>query len=206
MTTTTPPSWLLVFLHGHDDAPDPYLAQLPALLPPGFSAVVPRGPLQGEGDTAGWFDRIDGEPNPVEVGTALEAITAIVDHESARTGIPVDHIVLGGFSQGAAMALAWALRDDPPAPPIAGLMIISGWLPDVDGLSFDLGRAVGLPIFVGHGDDDEVVPPPLGGSVARALTRQGALVTFFRHDGAHDAGPAISEARDWLTTFTVTED
>ena len=50
-----------------------------------------------------------------------QLITAEVD-----AGIPADRIVLGGFSQGAAMSLLTGLTAERR---LAGLGVLSGWLP-----------------------------------------------------------------------------
>lgn len=50
-----------------------------------------------------------------------QLITAEVD-----AGIPSDRIVLGGFSQGAAMSLLTGLTSERK---LGGLIIMSGWLP-----------------------------------------------------------------------------
>lgn len=196
---------VLVFLHGHDDDPAAYPTLLADLLPEGFTAVVPRGPVDGPEGRAGWFDQVDGEPDPTQVGRALEVINGAIDDVTRHQGIPPRRIVLGGFSQGAAMALTWLLRADRPGGPVApdelgGVLAIAGWLPDVDGVTIDLGRAAGVEVYVGHGEDDDVVPLPLGASVARALERRGAAVVFHRLPGGHDVTAAAATSRAWLAS------
>lgn len=62
------------------------------------------------------------EPGMLRTVRSLnELITAEVD-----AGIPAERIVLGGFSQGAAMTLVTGLTSERK---LAGLIVMSGWLP-----------------------------------------------------------------------------
>ncbi|KAI0711048.1 Phospholipase/carboxylesterase [Cerioporus squamosus] len=79
-----------------------------------------------------------------------QLITAEVD-----AGIPANRIVLGGFSQGAAMSLVTGLTTERR---LAGLGVLSGWLPirnKVKAMVSD--HAKKLPIFWGHGKADPIV-------------------------------------------------
>ncbi len=203
----------VVLLHGHDDDRD-RLADLAAgLVPPAASVVVPRGPLATGGGRAAWFESVDGEPDPDQVAHALGA----VDEAVAAAG--PGPVVLGGFSQGAALALLWLVGTRPlPAGPAdtartaaavtenagtaagrtAGLFAIAGWIPDVAGIDLDLGRAAGIPVLVGHGEDDEVVPAPLGRGAARALERHAADVTRAERPVGHSLEPFLPDLQAWL--------
>ncbi|CDO73842.1 hypothetical protein BN946_scf185015.g171 [Trametes cinnabarina] len=79
-----------------------------------------------------------------------QLITAEVD-----AGIPADRILLGGFSQGAAMTLLTGLTTERR---LAGLTVLSGWLPlrlKIKAMMND--HAKKLPIFWGHGKADPIV-------------------------------------------------
>lgn len=111
-----------------------------------------------------------------------QLITAEVD-----AGIPANRIVLGGFSQGAAMSLLTGLTAERK---LAGLAILSGWLPlrtSFKSVSSSLlvpisfcfsdflcgsrltnmqiqmasEHAASIPIFWGQGADDPLVRPEL---------------------------------------------
>lgn len=198
----------VVLLHGHDDDPDRFADLAAGLVPPAASVVVPRGPLATGGGRAAWFESVDGEPDPDQVAQALGA----VDEAVAAAG--PEPVVLGGFSQGAALALLWLVGTRPlPAGHadtartetagtavgrIAGLFAIAGWIPDVAGVDLDLGRAAGTPVLVGHGEDDEVVPAPLGRGAARALERHAADVTRAERPVGHSLEPFLPDLRAWL--------
>lgn len=92
-------------------------------------------------------------------------------------GIPAERIVLGGFSQGGAMALFTGLGGEPA---IGGVVGLSCWLPLVDkfvqSLPADQVKA-NTPVFLGHGDADPVVRPELGAMSAEKLKALGFTVT-----------------------------
>ena len=73
---------------------------------------------------------------------------------------------MAGFSQGASLTLALGLRTgDRPRP--AGLLAMSGFLPEPDGVEFDFTGAP--PVFVAHGTNDDLIPADLGRAAATAL-------------------------------------
>lgn len=57
---------------------------------------------------------------------AAAQFNGIIDELAAKDNIPLDRIVMGGFSQGAALSLLTALEGKRK---IGGLAILSGWLP-----------------------------------------------------------------------------
>jgi phospholipase/carboxylesterase len=109
-----------------------------------------------------------------------------------------DEMVIGGFSQGAAMALAVALgASSRPRP--AGIVCLSGFLADVDGLEYDWDADADLPVLVQHGRADEVVPVDLGSDTAHILEQHGLEVTWHEYRMGHQTTlESLSDARDWL--------
>ena len=93
-------------------------------------------------------------------------------------GIPSERIVLGGFSQGAAMSLFSALTG--PVK-LAGVVGLSSWLPLDSKLSeflrqSDLNKKT--PILMCHGTNDVVVPTDLGKLSYETLKSSGFDVTM----------------------------
>ncbi|AVX03076.1 putative hydrolase [Maritalea myrionectae] len=121
-----------------------------------------------------WFplavERI-GNKNTDYRGGAESAYPAIRDFVLARTeeaGLELGDVLLGGFSQGAMMALYTGLRFETP---LAGILGFSGKMIDLE----QAGEVIKSkpPVCLVHGEMDEVVP--LAGSVdaAAALEAQG---------------------------------
>ncbi|KAL3315628.1 Acyl-protein thioesterase 2 [Cichlidogyrus casuarinus] len=111
-----------------------------------------------------WFDIFDLGPNAKQDGPGIKATTdqirALVEKE-AENGIKV---ALGGFSQGGAISLYYALTKD-KAPRLSALLALSAWLPLHTELGADTSQLIGpsnLPVFQGHGTQDTLVPEQLG--------------------------------------------
>jgi lysophospholipase I len=98
--------------------------------------------------------------------------------QEVDAGIPADRIVLGGFSQGGAMALFSGLTS--PVR-IAGIVGLSSYLL----LSLKFRELVpkpqpnqDTPILMGHGDLDSVVPFKMGELSKATLSAMGYNVTW----------------------------
>jgi phospholipase/carboxylesterase len=187
---------VLVFLHGHDDDADRWRTAAEAMAPDGWVVERPTGPLAGPGG-ASWFGHDDdGLPVPGQVHAALDAVAGQVRAAADRRGVTPADVVLAGFSQGGAVALLHALR--PADPPLAAVVAIAAWLPDVEGLVPGPGPLGTDRLLIAHGAEDDVVPLPMGRSVARLLQRFGHDVTFVEGPAAHDPGPLAPVVRHWL--------
>jgi predicted esterase len=192
----------LIVLHGYEDQPGrgPVLADGD----PRWQVLEPRGPVELPGGPA-WFASDDDGPIEAQLETSVRVVQALVADAADRP-------VLGGFSQGGAIALAAALAtaaalevEDPPAetgtPAPAGLFCVNGWLPHSTRLDLDAGRLVsaGTRVLVVASIDDQVVAVQQGRSAARWLERAGVDVSLVELDGDHRVGPdALAAVRSWL--------
>jgi len=96
-------------------------------------------------------------------------------------GIPMEHVVLGGFSQGACLTLEYAARH---ATRYGGLFALAGGLIGPDGLARDYpGSFLGTPVFVGVGDQDFHIPVARARESADVFTRMGAAVDLRVYPG-----------------------
>ncbi len=116
---------------------------------------------------------------------ALTSLEATLDPESKV--IPRDApIFLVGFSQGGAMALAFAtLRYNW----ISGVACLSGHLLDDRTLPGPIGVLRGMPALVIHGRVDSVWPTGRSREAVRRLKAAGAVVDFMEHDEGHIVPP-----------------
>ncbi len=190
-----PATPLVMFLHGRG-ADENDLIDLAAMLPRTFAYASLRGPLaMAEGGFC-WFEsRSVARP----VGKSLKNAVAGVrewldgpgaaDYDRTRT-------YLFGFSQG--MMVAGALLLDDPAR-FAGGILLSGAIA-LDGTSATPGRLAGVPIFVGHGTADAVIPADLVLQTKRYLReRSGAVLTERTYPRAHSiARREIEDIGAWL--------
>jgi len=90
------------------------------------------------------------------------------------------HLV--GFSQGAALAYTIAIMHPERITSLAGL---SGFLPDGASSWLDAGRLQGMPVFVTHGTQDDLVPVERARKSVEMLEKAGASVTYCEDDVGH---------------------
>jgi len=119
-----------------------------------------------------------------------------LDELAAETGIPLERTVLGGFSQGSMMSYALGLGADRPRP--AGIVALSGFFPQVDGLEIDVERPL-PPIAIGHGTYDPVIGIEWGRQARELLEQAGADVLYREYPYPHAVDPSfLAELRPWL--------
>jgi phospholipase/carboxylesterase len=206
--TGAAPAWTVLWLHGlgadgHDFAPI-----VPELVRPHWPAlrfIFPHAPqravtINGGMRMRAWYD-ITG----MDFATRAEAagieesvvqVEALVAREAER-GISASRVLLAGFSQGGAIALAAGLRR---SEPLAGLVALSTYLPGGDAVAAQRHpNAVAQPVFFAHGDSDPVIPVQHGQASAQALRRVGFDVAWHRYPMAHQVcAQEISDLGDWL--------
>lgn len=188
---------ILVLLPGFGDEPAMFADHLDALDPDRrWHVAVARPPLDTP-DGPAWFTVGDDGPEAGQLADAVDALAAALADLLDRFGLGPDALVLGGFSQGGAMALAAALDPSLAARPGA-VAALAAYLPRREAAQ-DQALLAGRPVLVAHGADDQVVDALLGRSAAKALHRSGAVVTWTEVDGDHTvSGPLLSAMRDWL--------
>lgn len=208
LSPEAPPLGSVIWLHGlgadgHDFAPIVPELKLHKELPLRF--VFPHAPMQPVTINNGyvmraWFDiqsldihqKIDERGIKSSVKIVNELIQTEVD-----TGVPIDKIVLAGFSQGAVIALMAGLQYDQS---LAGIMALSGFLPHAESLLSHANMAnAKTPIFIGHGREDFVVPFPLGERTADVLLKNHYPVTAKYYPIAHTVSvEEINDISRWL--------
>lgn len=173
---------LVMLLHGRGaDAHD--LADLAPLLdsPPGCRFIFPNAPTPFEpypGMAAGWT-WFDGWP-PEHRSLVASRMTLLRFCEEVRQRYPSDRFLLGGFSQGALMALDGGLRMNQPP---AAILALSGGLYEADLPS--LASARQIPLYIGHGAFDDVVPINYARRARQVLEAAGLEVEYHEYPMAH---------------------
>jgi phospholipase/carboxylesterase len=157
-----------------------------------------RGPLSLPPGGAHWYIvRRVGFPDRETFHATYGSVAATLDDLLAEHGIPHDRTVLGGFSQGAVMSYALGLGAGRPRP--AGILALSGFIPTVDGFALDLDGAAGLPVAIGHGEYDPVIPVEFGRDARDRLSAAGAEVTYRESPMPHALDPGfLRELPAWL--------
>ena len=153
------------------------------------------GPLESVPEGRHWYviERA-ASPEPTTFQPALEALSAWLDHTLAEHGIEPRRIVLGGFSQGAAMAYALGLAPGRPSP--AGILAFSGYLPRVEGFDLDLDGRIGLPVSIAHGSLDASVSVDFGREARDRFNTAGLAVRYREDPVGHTITPGgVAQAR-----------
>jgi phospholipase/carboxylesterase len=122
------------------------------------------------------------ELNEPWLSWSLEACEQAIANVTTA-GMPLERILLGGFSQGACIA-AEAVAQSPQR--YGGVAILTGALmgPDIDSRPIS-GSLASVPVFLGSSERDEWIPPDSVRATARWFERAGADVTL-HIDDAHE--------------------
>mmetsp|Transcript_33045 Transcript_33045/g.67517 ORF Transcript_33045/g.67517 Transcript_33045/m.67517 type:complete len:265 (-) Transcript_33045:341-1135(-) len=164
----------VIFLHGLGNRAgwSSLRRKLPSLRPnlgKNVHYVFPPAPtigisVNGGMQMPGWFDLYDW---PIGVGVkddkegkikAAIQIEETVEKLEKEMDIPPSRIVVGGFSQGGAVALLTAYhRRTEGKVPFAGCVCLSGWLTLKEDLNVTEEVAKSTPLFWAHGEYDDKV-------------------------------------------------
>jgi thioredoxin 1 len=192
---------VLLLVHGYGADERDLGGLLPYLDPEGrFSTVLPRGPVAAPPGFA-WYDF--GSVGADHVGDAtflssLQELDDLLDETCAQHDMSRTDAVVGGFSQGAGLAVALGLRmSDRPHP--AGVLAMSAFLPDVEGVEYDWDAARDIPVLVQHGTDDPMIPVERGRELARTLVEHGVPTTYSEYPMGHAVAlESVQQAHEWL--------
>jgi phospholipase/carboxylesterase len=194
------PSGLLVLCHGRGSDESELLLLGEALDPHHrLHLVTPRGPLTLSGWKGFHWYRVSsvGHPDPETFHAARRSLAALHDRLWRQTGLAPSQTVLGGFSMGAVMSYALGLDEGRPQP--AGILALSGFMPDVPGWAPDPAGRRGLPVFVSHGRADPVIDVEFGRAARDTLEAGGQSVDYHETDGSHRVQPSqLPLAQAWM--------
>ncbi len=208
LQTGDAPTWSVVWLHGLGADGHDFEPIVPQLVRPDWPAirfVFPHAPVRAVTINNGvrmraWYDIKDfdlaNRADEAGVDASILQVEALVAREVAR-GVPRSRILLAGFSQGGAVALAAGLRS---AEPFAGLAALSTYLPSAHKAEATLAPgAASQPVFMAHGSQDPVVPYAAGEQSAALLRKLGFAVDWHRYPMAHAVcAEEIADLGDWM--------
>ena len=187
----------MLMVHGRGASAKDILTVAAQLSQPGFAYLAP----QAADNT--WYPNRFMAPIAENEPWLSSALTFVDDvyHQIIQAGIPFERTMILGFSQGACLALEYAVRNPRRYGGVVGL---SGALIGPD----DVVRTVqssftGTPIFLGCSDVDPYVPAKRIRADAKTLSRMGAKVTErlypnFDHSVNQDEINFVSEMMDAL--------
>jgi phospholipase/carboxylesterase len=167
--------------------------------------VLPRAPvrpvtLNGGHEMRAWYDilgqQIDRREDEAGLRASQQDVDALIAREIAR-GVPARRIVLAGFSQGCAMTLLTGLRFKERLGGLAGL---SGYLPLAASTAAEVSAAQrDVPIFLGHGRSDGVVPIDRAKAGRDALQALGYGIEWHEYPMQHSVSQEeLADLNRWL--------
>jgi phospholipase/carboxylesterase len=202
------PQWTVLWLHGlgadgHDF--EPLVPQIVKREWPALRFVFPHAPVRAVTINSGmrmraWYDilgmEIANRQDEPGIRDSVRHVEKLIEHETLR-GIRDERIVLAGFSQGGAIALAAGLRH---ARSLGGIVALSTYLPLADRSEGELsGESRHVPVFMGHGSQDPVVPHALGTMSRDWLIAHGYSVEWHSYPMPHSVCPEeIADLTRWL--------
>jgi phospholipase/carboxylesterase len=195
----------VILMHGFGAPGDDLVGLAPYLNAP-VRFVFPAAPLELGGlygDSRAWWlldlarleqqlagggAAIRSAEIPDGLAPARDHVMKLVDAVVARYPGP---FVLGGFSQGAMLALDVALhRDTKPA----GLLLMSGTLLAEPLWAPRFASLAGVPVLMSHGRFDQLLPFSAAETLRDKLRAAGANVEWVEFPGAHEIPPVVVDA------------
>ncbi|OFZ86608.1 MAG: carboxylesterase [Betaproteobacteria bacterium RBG_16_66_20] len=195
--TAANPAAAVIWLHGlgadgHDFEPIVPEFGLPDSLAVRF--VFPNAPLRPVTINMGmrmraWYDIFQlggGAEDEAGIRSSQDLLESLISREVKR-GILHNKIVLAGFSQGGAIALQTGLRH---AERLAGVLALSTYLPLSKTLEKERAAANSdLPIFMAHGEYDDMIPLDRAARSRDALQALGYAPEWREYPMPHSVCP-----------------
>jgi phospholipase/carboxylesterase len=196
------PQAAVIWLHGlgadgHDF--EPIVPELELQLPVRF--VFPHAPVRPVTINQGlrmraWYDIFQFGGGP-EDAAGVHASQKLVEDLIEQQRLPSDRIVLAGFSQGGAIVLHTALRH---RERLAGVLALSTYVPLAATLAAERAAAnAELPIFMAHGQYDDIIPLERAEQSRRLLESLGYPVRWRAYPMPHSVcAPEIADISSFL--------
>ena len=154
-----------------------------------------------------WFDLItldiNGREDEKGIREAGASIHKMIDDEIAKTNIPSDRIIIGGFSQGGGLSLHSGLRYPKP---LAGILAFSCWLPihkEYPAAASPVNKEIN--ILQCHGDSDVIVAIDFGRRSHQILKTFNPNVVFKEYPGmSHSSCTEVRVCIKWTLSCNVT--
>ncbi|WP_233840300.1 alpha/beta hydrolase-fold protein [Dyella sp. 2HG41-7] len=206
--TAAHPLYSVIWLHGLGADGNDFAPIVPELVSPDWPAirfVFPHAPMRAVTINNGmtmraWYDiygfDLVAQQDEVGMRESIAQVEALIAREQER-GVPSERILLAGFSQGGAIALAAGLRHPKK---LAGIIALSTYLPMAGLLAAERNAINGnVPIFWGHGTFDPVVILQRGVDSRIALEALGYKVDWHTYPMPHSVCPdEIADLRRWI--------
>jgi phospholipase/carboxylesterase len=198
----------VIWLHGLGDSGNGFAPIVPDLKISEALAVrfiFPHAPIRPVTVNNGmkmraWYDIVSMDFNnradSEGVKESATLVQQLIETEIAN-GIPANKIVLAGFSQGGVIALHLGTRIEHT---LAGIMSLSSYMSEPEKLANEAHQAnKNTPLFVGHGQQDDVVPMFMGHSASQVLSANHYQVEWHEYQMQHNVCmQELNDISSWL--------
>jgi len=156
--------------------------------------IAPEAPLDDPMGGYSWWNVTDSNNAEAEQSASLTKIAQFLSDSPKFYSLQPKRTIALGFSQGAAIL---SMGQDRAFFSLDGLGILSGFT-ILNQPPSELWK--GLPVFVGHGTDDQVVAFSEAASGVERLRERGAIVRFEHDTVGHKVGSsALRALREWIS-------
>jgi phospholipase/carboxylesterase len=158
------------------------------LLPSNALVIAPRAPYESRGTDLGGYSWVDQSiqflPTAREFLPSVYGLKQLLEDVMAAYSVNIEsNLSVVGFSQGAAMAIAFATEF--PAL-VSKLAVLAGFLPDqLDEIS---KNDADYSVYIGHGSEDDVLPLENAERARSYFESRGVKVTYCVSPVGHRLG------------------
>ena len=189
---------MVILLHGFGSNMHDLASLCPSIDPRGYIYVCPNAPLPleiGLGAT-GYAWLIPPEGSPEAFLSASDQMAAFYEEVLGRYQVHPGWAVLGGFSQGGVMTYRSGLTNPKR---FRGLIALSAWIPDTDGLLAELPEQRDQHIFIAHGWADTMIPLTRAREARRFLESEGYVPHYREYQMGHQTSQEeVDDLAGWL--------
>jgi phospholipase/carboxylesterase len=204
--TNDKPTASVIWLHGlgangHDFEPIIPELRIPSSM--GIRFIFPHAPkrvitINGGLLMPAWYDilshEVDRKVDVKQLVASANAVSEFIDMEIER-GIDSKRIIIAGFSQGGAVGYELALSYPKP---LGGLIALSTYFATKSTIEYH-GSNAKIPIMIGHGVHDSIVPETLGQQASQLLTEKGYKSDYKTYSMDHSVCmEQIADISRWL--------
>lgn len=198
----------IIWMHGLGADGHDFESVVEELNIPDTRFILPHAPYRAVSINNGyqmraWYDifglELNSQQDEVGIRESQSQIETLITKEMAR-GVPANHIVLAGFSQGGAIALHTAIRQPRR---LAGVLALSTYLPLKPRLEPEMNPAnAHLPIFMAHGTFDNVISLEVSKVSAALLKQHEFALSWHEYPMAHSlCMEEIADIRSYLESI-----
>lgn len=195
----------VIFLHGLGDTGHGWSQLFSSIRQPYIRYVCPSAKampvtLNGGMRMPSWFDIRGLNPGAAQDEAGIKEASDLLQTyiaEEEKLGIDRSRIVIGGFSQGGAVALYSALAKSQKS--LAGVVALSTWLPLHQTFPAAVKANQETPILQCHGDSDSLVAPSFGLMTSQLISSFNSHMQFKTYRGMEHS--SCDEEMDDVKSF-----